>query len=89
MQLPVFHLAGLEQHLRGRLLFTDAKKNALRGRGHAGGGISALGLLPRKLSIVPAGRATFQRRIFVAAVLQLFIAVSMIVLVLEEIRYKN
>ena len=89
MQLPVFILLGLSSVFAGVCFFRLRQKNALCGRGHAGDWAFCCGALSGKLSAVQEHDEHLSSAgFFVAAVLQLFIAVSMIVLVLEEMRYK-
>ena len=90
-QMPVFILMGLGSIFAGVCFYRLRKKMPF-----VGAGMLSLGFF---LWGVYLGTYPFTQRhgyenlsnagFFVAAVLQLFIAVSMIVLVLEEVRYKN
>lgn len=88
VELPVFILLGLSSLFAGVCFFRLRKQKAF-----VGAGMLALGFL---LWGVYLGSYPFSQQFgnlysagfFIAAVLQLFIAVSMIVLVLEEVRYK-
>lgn len=91
MQLPVFILMGLGSIFAGVCFFRLRKKMPFVGAGMLSLGFFLWGLYLGSYPFTQAegmeqlGNAGF----FLAAVLQLFIAVSMIVLVLEEVRYKN
>ena len=89
MQLPVFILLGLSSVFAGICFFRLRKKMPFVGAGMLATGFFFwglyLGTYPLSQQDVHLTSAGF----FVAAVLQLFIAVSMIVLVLEEIRFAN
>ena len=89
MQLPVFILLGLSSVFAGICFLRLRKRMPFVGAGMLASGFLFwglyLGTYPLSLQDAHLSSAGF----FVAAVLQLFIAVSMIVLVLEEIRYKN
>jgi signal transduction histidine kinase/ActR/RegA family two-component response regulator len=87
VELPVFILLGLSSLFAGVCFFRLRKQKAF-----VGAGLLSLGFL---LWGVYLGTYPFSQQygnlksagFFIAAVLQLFIAVSMIVLVLEEVRY--
>ena len=87
IELPVFILLGLSSLFAGVCFFRLRKQKAF-----VGAGLLSLGFL---LWGVYLGTYPFSQQygnlysagFFIAAVLQLFIAVSMIVLVLEEVRY--
>lgn len=87
VELPVFILLGLSSLFAGVCFFRLRKQKAF-----VGAGLLSLGFL---LWGVYLGTYPFSQEygnlksagFFIAAVLQLFIAVSMIVLVLEEVRY--
>lgn len=91
MQLPVFILMGTGSIFAGVCFFRLRKKMPFVGAGMLSLGFFLWGLYLGSYPFTQAdgmenlGNAGF----FLAAVLQLFIAVSMIVLVLEEVRYKN
>lgn len=91
MQLPVFILMGAGSIFAGVCFFRLRKKMPFVGAGMLSLGFFLWGLYLGSYPFTQAegmeqlGNAGF----FLAAVLQLFIAVSMIVLVLEEVRYKN
>ncbi|HAV65241.1 MAG TPA: hypothetical protein DCY13_23070 [Verrucomicrobiales bacterium] len=88
-QLPVFILMGLGSIFAAVCFFRLRKKMPFVGAGMLSLGFFLwgvyLGTYPFSTNYNNLSNAGF----FVAAVLQLFIAVSMIVLVLEEVRYKN
>src|SRR5208282_3898212 len=67
--------------------FPAAQGKTVRRRRHAVAGLFALGPLPGSYPFSQQYGNLYSAGFFVAAVLQLFIAVSMIVLVLEEVRY--
>jgi signal transduction histidine kinase/ActR/RegA family two-component response regulator len=87
VELPVFILLGLSSLFAGVCFFRLRKQKAF-----VGAGLLSLGFL---LWGIYLGSYPFSQQygnlksagFFIAAVLQLFIAVSMIVLVLEEVRY--
>jgi len=87
IELPVFILLGLSSLFAGVCFFRLRKQKAFVGAGMLSLGFLLwgvyLGSYPFSQQYVNLYSAGF----FVAAVLQLFIAVSMIVLVLEEVRY--
>ncbi len=91
MQLPVFILMGSGSIFAGVCFFRLRKKMPFVGAGMLSLGFFLWGLYLGSYPFTQAegmenlGNAGF----FLAAVLQLFIAVSMIVLVLEEVRFKN
>src|ERR1700690_4441601 len=89
MQLPVFILLGLSSVFAGVCFFRLRKKMPFVGAGMLSLGFLLWGLY---LASYPLSRQDFllySAGFFVGAVLQLFIAVSMIVLVLEEVRYNT
>jgi signal transduction histidine kinase len=89
MQLPLFILIGLSSLFAAVCFFRLRKRMPFVGAGMLATGFFFWGLYlgsyPLSLEDSHLQSASF----FVGAVLQLFIAVSMIVLVLEEIRYAN
>lgn len=90
-QMPIFILMGLGSIFAGVCFYRLRKKMPFVGAGMLSLGFFLWGLylgtypFTQKDGYEGLSNAGF----FVAAVLQLFIAVSMIVLVLEEVRYKN
>ena len=88
IQLPVFIVIGLSS------MFAGVCFHRLRGKlPYVGAGMLSLGFLLwgfylASYPLCQAHRELYSVGFFLAAVLQLFIAVSMIVLVLEEVRYK-
>src|SRR5580658_4950018 len=87
VQLPVFILLGLSSLFAGVCFFRLRKQKAFVGAGMLSMGFLLWGLY---LGTYPFSRQydnLYSAGFFVAAVLQLFIAVSMIVLVLEEVRH--
>jgi signal transduction histidine kinase len=89
MQLPVFLLLGLGSVFAGVCFFRLRKKMPFVGAGMLSLGFLLWGLYLASYPLSRQDEHLYSAGFFVAAVLQLFIAVSMIVLVLEEVRYKN
>ena len=89
MQLPVFILLGLSSVFAGVCFFRLRKRMPFVGAGMLATGFFFWGLYLGTYPLSQQDEHLSSAGFFVAAVLQLFIAVSMIVLVLEEIRYKN
>jgi len=89
MQLPVFILLGLSSVFAGVCFFRLRKKLPFVGAGMLATGFFLWGLYLGSYPLSQQDEHLSSAGFFVAAVLQLFIAVSMIVLVLEEIRYKS
>jgi signal transduction histidine kinase len=89
MQLPVFILLGLSSVFAGVCFFRLRKKMPFVGAGMLATGFFLWGLYLASYPLSQQDEHLSSAGFFVAAVLQLFIAVSMIVLVLEEIRYNN
>jgi signal transduction histidine kinase len=89
MQLPVFILLGLSSVFAGVCFFRLRKKMPFVGAGMLATGFFLWGFYLGSYPLSQQDEHLSSAGFFVAAVLQLFIAVSMIVLVLEEIRYNN
>jgi signal transduction histidine kinase len=89
MQMPVFILLGLSSVFAGVCFFRLRKRMPFVGAGMLAAGFLLWGLYLASYPLSQQDEHLSSAGFFVAAVLQLFIAVSMIVLVLEEIRYKN
>jgi signal transduction histidine kinase/CheY-like chemotaxis protein len=89
MQLPVFFLLGLSSVFAGVCFIRLRKKMPFVGAGMLTVGFLLWGLYLASYPLSQQDKNLSSAGFFVAAVLQLFIAVSMIVLVLEEIRYKE
>src|SRR5450432_672780 len=89
MQLPVFFLLGSSSVFAGVCFFRLRKKMPFVGAGMLATGFLLWGIYLASYPLSQQDEHLSSAGFFVAAVLQLFIAVSMIVLVLEEIRYKN
>ena len=89
MQLPVFMLLGLGSVFAGVCFFRLRKRMPFVGAGMLSLGFLLWGLYLASYPLSRQDEHLYSAGFFVAAVLQLFIAVSMIVLVLEEVRYKN
>lgn len=89
MQLPVFILLGLSSVFAGVCFFRLRKRLPFVGAGMLATGFFLWGIYLGSYPLSQQDAGLSSAGFFVAAVLQLFIAVSMIVLVLEEIRYKN
>jgi len=88
-QLPVFVLMGLGSIFAGVCFYRLRKKMPFVGAGMLSLGFFLWGLYLGTYPFSTEYANLYNAGFFVAAVLQLFIAVSMIVLVLEEVRYKN
>jgi signal transduction histidine kinase len=89
MQMPVFILLGLGSVFAGVCFYRLRKKMPFVGAGMLSLGFLLWGLYLGTYPLSQQDPHLYSAGFFVAAVLQLFIAVSMIVLVLEEVRYKN
>jgi signal transduction histidine kinase/ActR/RegA family two-component response regulator len=89
MQLPVFILLGSSSLFAGVCFFRVRKQKAFVGAGMLALGFLLWGLYLASYPFSQQHRDLYSTGFFVAAVLQLFIAVSMIVLVLEEVRHKE
>ncbi|MBW8864762.1 MAG: response regulator [Verrucomicrobia bacterium] len=89
MQLPVFILLGLSSVFAGVCFFRLRKKMPFVGAGMLASGFFLWGLYLGSYPLSQQDENLSSAGLFVAAVLQLFIAGSMIVLVLEEIRFKS
>jgi signal transduction histidine kinase/CheY-like chemotaxis protein len=89
MQLPVFILLGLSSVFAAVCFFRLRKRMPFVGAGMLSTGFFFWGLYLASYPLSQEDEHVSSAGFFIAAVLQLFIAVSMIVLVLEEIRYKN
>jgi signal transduction histidine kinase/ActR/RegA family two-component response regulator len=85
--LPVFILLGLSSLFAGVCFFRLRKRKAFVGAGMLSLGFLLWGIYLGTYPISQQYGNLYSAGFFVAAVLQLFIAVSMIVLVLEEVRY--
>lgn len=88
-QLPVFILMGLGSIFAGVCFYRLRKKMPFVGAGMLSLGFFLWGVYLGTYPFSTEFAQLYNAGFFVAAVLQLFIAVSMIVLVLEEVRYKN
>jgi len=91
LQLPVFILIGLGSVFAGVCFFRLRKRMPYVGAGMLSLGFLLWGcyLMSYPFTQRPGYENLYSAGFLVAAVLQLFIAVSMIVLVLEEVRYKS
>jgi signal transduction histidine kinase len=89
IQLPVFVLLGLGSVFAGVCFYRLRKKMPFVGAGMLSLGFLLWGLYLVSYPFSQEYKDLYNAGFLVAAVLQLFIAVSMIVLVLEEVRYKN
>ena len=89
MEMPVFILLGLSSVFAGVCFFRLRKRMPFVGAGMLATGFLLWGLYLSSYPLSQQDEHLSSAGFFVAAVLQLFIAVSMIVLVLEEIRYNN
>ncbi len=89
IQLPIFILLGLSSIFAGVCFFRLRRRMPFVGAGMLSLGFLLWGLYLTTYPISQKYDNLASAGFFVGAVLQLFIAVSMIVLVLEEVRYKN
>jgi signal transduction histidine kinase/ActR/RegA family two-component response regulator len=89
MEVPVFILLGLSSVFAGVCFFRLRKKMPFVGAGMLATGFFLWGIYLGSYPLSQQNKQLSSAGFFVAAVLQLYIAVSMIVLVLEEIRYKS
>lgn len=87
LQLPVFILLGLGSIFAGVCFYRLRKKMPYIGAGMLSLGFFLWGVYLASYPFCQAYDNLYSAGFFSAAVLQLFIAVSMIVLVLEEVRY--
>ncbi|HEX4121795.1 MAG TPA: ATP-binding protein [Verrucomicrobiae bacterium] len=87
VELPVFILLGLSSVFAGVCFFRLRKQKAFVGAGMLSLGFLLWGVYLGSYPFSQEYGNLYSAGFFVAAVLQLFIAVSMIVLVLEEVRY--
>jgi signal transduction histidine kinase len=87
IQLPVFILLGLGSVFAAVCFYRVRKKRPFVGAGMLALGFSLWGLYLVSYPLSQEYKDLYSAGFFAAAVLQLFIAVSMIVLVLEEVRY--
>ena len=88
VELPVFILLGLSSLFAGVCFFRLRKQKAFVGAGMLALGFFLWGVYLGSYPLSQQYGNLYSAGFFIAAVLQLFIAVSMIVLVLEEVRYK-
>jgi signal transduction histidine kinase len=89
IQMPVFILLGSGSVFAGVCFFRLRKKMPFVGAGMLSLGFLLWGLYLASYPLSQQDEHLYSAGFLMAAVLQLFIAVSMIVLVLEEVRYKN
>jgi signal transduction histidine kinase/ActR/RegA family two-component response regulator len=87
VELPVFILLGLSSLFAGVCFFRLRKQKAFVGAGLLSLGFLLWGIYLGTYPFSQQYGNLYSAGFFIAAVLQLFIAVSMIVLVLEEVRY--
>ncbi len=87
IQLPVFILIGLSSVFAGVSFFRARKKMPFVGAGMLSMGFLLWGLYLSSYPFSQQYSDLYNAGFLIAAVLQLFIAVSMIVLVMEEVRY--
>src|SRR5580658_1514316 len=87
VEMPVFILLGSSSLFAGVCFFRLRKQKAFVGAGMLSLGFLLWGLYLGSYPFSQQYGNLYSAGFFVAAVLQLFIAVSMIVLVLEEVRY--
>jgi signal transduction histidine kinase/ActR/RegA family two-component response regulator len=89
IQLPVFILLGLGSVFAGVCFYRVRKRRPFVGAGMLSLGFLLWGLYLTTYPFSQKYDDLYSAGFFAAAVLQLFIAVSMIVLVLEEVRFKT
>jgi signal transduction histidine kinase len=89
MQLPVFLLIGSGSLFASACFFRLRKRLPYVGAGMLSLGFLLWGFYLASYPVAQANKELQSAGFFAAAVLQLFIAVSMIVLVLEEVRHKT
>jgi signal transduction histidine kinase len=89
IELPVFILIGLGSFFAGSCFYRLRKRMPYVGAGMLSLGFLLWGLYLATYPFSQKFENLYSAGFFVAAVLQLFIAVSMIVLVLEEVRYRT
>ncbi len=89
VELPVFILIGLGSVFAGSCFYRLRKRMPYVGAGMLALGFLLWGMYLTTYPFTQAYENLYSAGFFVAAVLQLFIAVSMIVLVLEEVRYRT
>jgi signal transduction histidine kinase/DNA-binding response OmpR family regulator len=89
IQLPVFILIGSGSIFSGICFYRLRFRRPFVGAGMLGFGFTLWGIYLGTYPFTTPYEDLYSTGFFVAAVLQLFIAVSMIVLVLEEYRYKT
>ena len=87
IQLPVFILIGLGSVFAGVCFFRARKKMPFVGAGMLSLGFFLWGIYLSSYPFSQRYQNLYNAGFLIAAVLQLFIAVSMIVLVMEEVRY--
>jgi signal transduction histidine kinase/ActR/RegA family two-component response regulator len=89
LELPVFILLGIGSAFAGACFHRMRKKMPYIGSGMLSGGFLLWGAYLGSYPFCQQYEGLYSAGFFSAAVLQLFIAVSMIVLVLEEVRYHS
>ena len=89
LELPVFILLGLGSAFAGTCFHRMRKRMPYIGSGMLSGGFLLWGAYLASYPFCQQYEGLYSAGFFSAAVLQLFIAVSMIVLVLEEVRYHS
>jgi signal transduction histidine kinase/ActR/RegA family two-component response regulator len=89
LELPVFILLGLGSAFAGVCFYRMRKKMPYIGAGMLSAGFLLWGCYLASYPFCQKYESLYSAGFFSAAVLQLFIAVSMIVLVLEEVRYHS
>jgi signal transduction histidine kinase/ActR/RegA family two-component response regulator len=89
LELPVFILLGLGSVFAGVCFYRMRKKMPYIGAGMLSTGFLLWGVYLASYPFCQKYEGLYSAGFFSAAVLQLFIAVSMIVLVLEEVRYHS
>ncbi|HXT41220.1 MAG TPA: ATP-binding protein [Candidatus Angelobacter sp.] len=88
-QLPVFVLVGLASLMTGWCFFKFRAQNPFLGAGLLACGFALWGIYIGAYPFFQGSDQLISSGYFISAVLQLFIAVSMIILALEEVRHTN
>jgi PAS domain S-box-containing protein len=89
IQLPIFAIIGLSSGMTAWAFFKFRLRRGYIGAGLLAGGFFFWGLYMAGYPFIQMSRHMISAGFLVSAVLQLFIAVSMIILVLEEVRSSN
>ncbi len=88
-QIPVFGLIGLVSQVTAGCFYCLRRQKKFLGSGLLTAGFSLWGIHLAASPFLQSSEQLISADFFISAVLQLFIAVSMIILVLEEVRHTN